>query len=157
MTMEAPTLAWLNAHCDNEAAVAWLIPQLTDLAVFSNSQKVLDDYQVESLASVIANSYGYLRLTELMMFFQDFKSGKYGRFYSSVSPLSITSALRQFVVERNELLSLYEARRASERRRREEQQAVTYEEYLAMKQRGELPSQRRERQNSGTGLHQRQI
>ncbi|MDY5257537.1 MAG: hypothetical protein SPH30_00675, partial [Prevotella sp.] len=67
------------------------------------------------------------------------------------------SALRQFVVERNELLSLYEARKASERRRQEEQQAVTYEEYLAMKQRGELPSQRRERQNSGTGLHQRQI
>ena len=146
MTMEAPTLAWLNAHCDNEAAVAWLIPQLTDLAVFSNSQKVLDDYQVESLASVIANSYGYLRLPELMMFFQDFKSGKYGRFYASVSPLSITSALRQFVVERNELLSLYEARMASERRRREERQAVTYEEYLDMKRRGELPSQRRERQ-----------
>lgn len=51
-------------------------------------------------ANVIATEFYYLSVTELMLFFHRFKSGRYGRFYGSVDPLMITTSLRDFIKER---------------------------------------------------------
>ena len=85
---------------------------------------------------MIATEYYYLKVSELMLFFHRFKTGRYGRFYGSVDPLVITTSLRDFVRERG---IAYEQHEQEERERREKEEcknAITYEEYLRRKESG---------------------
>lgn len=66
-----------------------------------------------------------------MLFFHRFKAGRYGRFYGSVDPLVITTAIREFIAER---AIAYERHDQAERDAREKEQLrksppITYEEY----------------------------
>lgn len=85
-------------------AVVWLCPQLTRLSLFSGAQN-MTPAQVKDLAETIAAEFHYLKITELMLFFHRFKSGRYGRFYGSADPLVITTALREFCRERGEAIA----------------------------------------------------
>lgn len=96
----APTLSDLSKSIDEKAATAWLIPQITDLAMYSG-HKGLDENQIESCADIIATEFGFLKTTEIMLFFYYFKSGKFGRFYGVVSPMEIIGGLRSFLRERS--------------------------------------------------------
>jgi hypothetical protein len=64
-----------------------------------------------------------------MLFFHRFKAGHYGRFYGSVDPLVITTALRDFCKERAEA---WVKRVQQEREQREKENAgnaISWEEY----------------------------
>ncbi len=123
----------MNRDFDKEAATAWLVPQITELAVYSNSQKEMNDYLVEECANVIASEYYYLKLTELMLFFHNFKAGKYGVFYGSVSPLVITSSLQTFLRERNDAIFHHESELRRQRDKEESKHSISYEEYQRLK------------------------
>jgi len=97
---KAPTLGILKKTYGENAATMWLLPQLYDLCEYTGAKK-MDAAQATMLAEVIAQEYGYLRVSELLLFFFRFKCGSYGRFYGSVDPLVITSALREFMKERD--------------------------------------------------------
>lgn len=129
----APTLAKLNREYDKEAATAWLIPQITELAVYSNSQKEMNDYLVEECANVIASEYYYLKVTELMLFFHNFKAGKYGVFYGSVSPLVITASLQAFLRDRGDVIFHHESELKKKKYEEERKKAISYTEYLELK------------------------
>lgn len=128
----APTLGKLNREFDKEAATAWLIPQITELAIYSNSQKEMNDYLVEECANIIASEYYYLKLTELMLFFHNFKAGRYGVFYGSVSPLVITVSLQTFLKDRDDAIFHHESKLRLQRDQRDKEKAVSYEEYLRL-------------------------
>jgi hypothetical protein len=64
----------------------------------------LDDKQAEFLAEVIANEYYFLKASELLLFFYNFKTGKYGRFYGVVDPMRIMEALGEFKDERDRVI-----------------------------------------------------
>lgn len=115
-----PTFAEVNKSYKHEkAANIWIIPQITNIVEFSNSSKLINKEVVKELASLIASEYYYLKISEFMLFCRWFKLGKYGRFYGSVDPMIITSALRSFIADRNALLESYE--REEERKRFEEE------------------------------------
>ena len=138
-----PTLTDLTIAYGKTMAVQWLVPQLTDLSVFSGA-KDLTVGQLEQLASVIATAYPWMKITELLLFFFRFKTGRYGRFYGSVDPLVVTTALREFVDERNLLLEQYE--REIENQKREKERllpTMTYKEWLEYKQK-QLTAQKAE-------------
>lgn len=84
----------------------------------------MSDAQIKTCADVIAREYGYLKLTELMLFFSDFKAGKYGVFYGSVSPLQITYALRQFCEERKEIRTAYLMQQEAAKRDKDVKRAI---------------------------------
>lgn len=129
-----PTLATLNRDYDPIAAQAWLIPQLTDIAEFSNCKNILSAEQIRSCADMIAAEYYYMKVSELMLFFYKFKNGEYGQFYGSVSPMVIMVSLRQFVIDRNHAIFQHESAIRELKREEDEKNAITYEEYLKMKQ-----------------------
>lgn len=89
-----PTLFDINLAYGKTFSEQWLYPQIVDLSVFTGA-KNLDKEQVRSLASVIAAEYRFLKVTELLLFFHRFKTGRYGRFYGTVDPMVITCALRE--------------------------------------------------------------
>ena len=96
-TGDVPTLFDVCKAYSPEAADSWLDVQLTDLVVFCGVKgKAEYSTIVDAVTAVVADNFGYLKLSELMLFFQQFKAGKYGRFYGAVDPMVITGALRAF-------------------------------------------------------------
>lgn len=133
-----PTLAVLKRDYGKNAPLTWLVPQLTDLALYCGCKDKLSKEQYKECAFVIATEFHYLKVSELMLFFHRFKTGRYGRFYGSVDPLIITESLRKFCEER---WYSYERHDQEERERREAEDrkgALSREEYLKLKQEGKI-------------------
>ncbi len=105
-TGDAPTLFEVRKAYSPATVDSWLDVQLSDLIMFCGV-KGKDEFStsVNALTAVIADNFGYLKLSELMLFFQQFKAGRYGRFYGSVDPMVITEALQSFLGFRAERLA----------------------------------------------------
>ena len=104
LSEDAPTLAIMRHAYGEGFPATWLMPQILDLVVYSNSKGTLSDRQAEFLAEVISNEYGFLKASELLLFFYKFKAGEYGHFYGAVDPMRITMALDEFCKERERIL-----------------------------------------------------
>ena len=128
-----PTLAEINRIYDKQAAVAWLIPQLTNLAEFSNCKTSFSEMQIRECAEMIVSEYSYLKLSELMLFFYRFKCGVYEKFYGSVSPMTIMASLLIFLEERRAEIKRLESERTARAYKESLKQAIPYEEYLKRK------------------------
>ena len=68
-----------------------------------------------------------------MLFFSRFKQGKYGRFYGSVDPLIIMSALIDFVRERNDAIFDMDCEQNRIHDEKGKKDAISHEEYLRLK------------------------
>ena len=115
----APTLITLRcAYCD-EAATMWMVPQLYDLGEYCGVKEKLDEHQLTQLARIIIQEFGFLKVTEVMLFLHRLKAGHYGRFYGAIDPMAIVMALRQdFMRERAAAIDEHE--RAQQRARWQE-------------------------------------
>ena len=132
-----PTLSQINRAYGKTFAAQWLIPQIINLSLFTGARN-LDKNQQKELALVIATTYDFLKVSEMMLFFHLFKTGRYGRFYGDVDPMIITCALRDFIRERNNAIGRYEQKARETKEREEAKNAISYEEYLRRKEaRGE--------------------
>ena len=100
LSEKAPSLVVMKKAYGDNFPVMWLMQQILELVVYSNSKGTLNDYQAEFLANAIVNEYYYLKASELLLFFYQFKTGRYGRFFGVVDPMMITRALDVFVTER---------------------------------------------------------
>ena len=127
----APTLSLMNAAYGRNTSAAWTVPLLTDVSEFCGCKDKLSDGQLEELAYIITAEYGYLKVTEVMLFCWWFKSGRYGRFYGSVDPFVITAALRDFMRDRSLIIAREESRREAARQKEWKARAVSYEEWRA--------------------------
>lgn len=115
----------------------WLVPQLYNLSEYCGCKEKLQGKSLEECAYVIATEFYYLKISELMLFFNRFKAGRYGRFYGSVDPVVITTSLRDFL---NERAFAYEKHEQEKRQKREAdscKRATTWEEYC-MKEYGKI-------------------
>lgn len=127
-----PTLATIKANYGDTVPRAWLIPQLYNLSEYCGVKDKLEGTPLKETAFVIATEYYYLKVSEMMLFFYRFKTGRYGRFYGNVDPLVIATALREFVKERN---AEYDRQEKEERERQAEissKNAITWEEYCRL-------------------------
>ena len=126
---DAPTLAVVNRTYGDNTATIWLIPQINSVTRFCKD-KVTDEV-TEELAISIAVRYYYLKTSELMMFFQNYKMAVYGE----PKFKSITTALRQNFLE--ERKAAYAKRVQEEERKKREawenDDNITYQEYLRRK------------------------
>lgn len=129
-----PTLTDINLAYGKDFADLWLMPQITNLAAYTGAKNLTLE-QERDLASVIATEYHYFKITELLVFFHRFKTGRYGRFYGSVDPMVITCALREFRRERNELIDLYEQqmRKQAETEYNKAHPPMTRDEWIEVK------------------------
>ena len=124
-----PTLAEVRKVYGSKAPEVWLIPQLVNLSEYCGVKEKLNKQQMRQLAYTIATEFFYLKVSELMLFFHRFKSGRYERFYGSVDPLIITKALRLFIMERNNSIDQYEREERQMKSEEDRKRAVTWEQY----------------------------
>lgn len=133
---DAPLLSKVSEQYGDNVAKSWLQVQLADLNEFSGAQTKMTPRQIDQVAGLILENHSNYKLTELMVFFHDYKSGKYGTFYGAVDPLRIMEALRDFWrVQACELYAHNEEIRRFEREAYEREVAAKSE--LLMQQLGE--------------------
>lgn len=137
---DAPVLSELNMAYGEMTATMWLVPQLYDLSEYCGCKEKLQGKPLEECASVIATEFYWLKVSELMLFFHRFKSGRYGRFYGSVDPLVITTSLRAFLNERNNAIAEQEQYEREQEREESRKNAITYEEYCKKYDKPDTPN-----------------
>lgn len=148
-----PTLADICIAYGKTFSFQWLVPQITDLTLFTGAKNLTKE-QIRSLAKVIAAEYHYLKVTELLLFFHRFKTGRYGRFYGSVDPMVITCALREFLSERNSLIDIYELEQRAEAIEQEKElPAMTREQWLEYKKQHSLENKNDKQLTATNSVH----
>lgn len=128
-----PTLGMLNMTYGTESAATWLLPQLYNLSEFCGCKNKLEGTPLDECASIIANEYNHLKVTELMLFFYRFKNGWYGKFYGTVDPLVITTSIHEFIKERNVFFDKYNSELQDKRLEEQKENCISYAEYLRIK------------------------
>lgn len=114
LSERSPSLLVMQKAYGDNFPVAWLMEQILELVVYSNSKGTLNDYQAEFLANTIVNEHHDLKASELLLFFYKFKAGEYGHFYGVIDPMRITIALDEFCDERDHVIEQH--RREEEKR-----------------------------------------
>lgn len=135
----SPTLSYLKLAYGSTAAELWLVPQLKSISDYCGLKEKVSEEQLLELATIIATHYHWLKTDELILFFAFFKAAKYERFYSYFDPQAILASMEQFLKDRS---NAFEKRDQEIRMRKMEEDrknAITYDEYLKMKEEGTLP------------------
>ncbi len=133
----SPTLSHLNACYGETAAEAWLVPQLYELGDFEGLKGQADRHQLAKTAKIIVTEFYYLKTDELLLFFYHFSAGRYGQFYSYFTPSVIIRGLRDFLKERARAFEQYEQAVRERTWQEAKRKTVTYEKYIANRQRRE--------------------
>lgn len=128
-----PALSELNIQFANKnAGTAYLLCHINNINEYAGTDKKMDVQQRVECAATLYELLYHLKVTEVMLFFQRFKSGRYGKFYGAVDPMIIGQAAWQFLTERNRLLEKAEAIKQREHERDEVEHAdncITRDEY----------------------------
>ena len=127
------TLTQLRLNCAG-LQNSWLSAQITYLNSISGATQ-MTEMQMMMLVSNISQTYGYLKITELMVFFFQLAGGKYGKFYGAVDPMQIMVDLNEFMKYRSVMLDKIESDRRSEERNKmlSNPKCITREQYEAQK------------------------
>lgn len=136
---EFPTLNDICAAYGKTFSAQWLLPQIADLSLFAGVTNINKNQQLE-LASLIASEYGYLKITEILLFFYNFKMGYYGKFYGRVDPMVITCALRDFLIDRRNIIAKHEQKESERREKENKGNPISWEEYCMKTYGRVLPS-----------------
>ena len=97
---KAPSLTDIKIAYGMPVFNSWLSIQLNSLNEYCGVKKKMSVEDMNSLADMIFIKYHYLKTSELLLFFFNFKMGEYGQLYGSVDPLKITTALSIFMKNR---------------------------------------------------------
>ena len=127
------TLTQLRLNCAG-LQNSWLSAQITYLNSISGATQ-MTEMQMMMLVSNISQTYGYLKITELMVFFFQLAGGKYGKFYGAVDPMQIMVDLNEFMKYRSVMLDKIESERRSAERNKmlNNPKCITREQYEAQK------------------------
>ena len=133
----APTLGAVGRDYGEQVALDWLTIELNDyqnfVGVKEEGKASLD--VVRELSRMVFRRYRYLKLSELLLFFQRLKYGDYGEMYGYVDAVRVLRALRSFMTDRNAIVERLEQEERERKQERESRDAISYEEHLRMKER----------------------
>lgn len=136
-TGDAPTIALLKATYTEQQVRVWILAQIENLNSFSGTQNKMNPDQMMMLCDIILTDYYYLKASELLLFFYQFKAGRYGQLYGSVDPLRVSNALIEFAAYRRAMIFKYESLHRDEERANQEAErlriALTRPQYLRRK------------------------
>lgn len=91
-----PSLNDLCITYGKSFAAIWLVPQIDNLTLFTGAKNITEK-QHEELAKIIAKEFGWLPITAVLNFFYSIKSCKFPRIDENLTPMVITSYMRQFL------------------------------------------------------------
>ena len=78
----------------------WLIPLIADASLSCGLKEDVTGDQLQFTAMAIFSRYRWLKASEVMLFFFNFKAGFYERFYSYFDTQTIIRSFKAFLEER---------------------------------------------------------
>ena len=85
------------AHC---LSAKWLVPLIADTSLSCGLKEDVTGDQLQFTAMAIFSRYRWLKASEVMLFFFNFKAGFYERFYSYFDTQTIIRSFKAFLEER---------------------------------------------------------
>lgn len=135
---DTATMTDLNIAFGEGSACSWLVPQITDLSEFCGCRDKLSPHQIRETAIILSQKYGYIKVSEFLVFFAWMKAGVYGKFYGCLDPMVITSAFIDFLGDRAKKYT--QISEEIQKRKAEEDRKIprcTYAEWLEKKKQRE--------------------
>ena len=129
----APTLSDIGNKYGKKLPLIWLVGHITDLVAFTNCKNIVSEMQIRELARMINAEYHYYKLTEIMLFFYQFKVGEFGEFYGTISPIVVMKALQEFKQQRCSEYDSHIRQQNELQRERDMQGCISYPEWQKMK------------------------
>lgn len=131
ITGDYPTMLEINAAYGNCEASRIVYAFLTNFAIYCGGKDMLTDSQRKQCANIIVETYPWLKITEIIIFFHRLKAGHYGHFYGNQDPIFITEALKVFLDYRKAIYDKEKTERLNEKDRKEthDPNNMTREEY----------------------------
>lgn len=129
----APTLSDIGNKYGKKLPLIWLVGQITDLVAFTNCKNIVSEMQIRELARIINAEYHYYKLTEIMLFFYQFKVGEFGEFYGTISPIVVMKALQEFKQQRCSEYDCHIRQQNELQREHDMQGCISYPEWQKMK------------------------
>lgn len=138
---QAPTLHVMEQAYGHETANAWLMLSLEYINKAVGVQSKMSSEQIEIVAQSLLNNEDFqaLKVTDVMLFVNQFVSGKYGHFYGAVDAQVIGESLYKYIAWRRQRLAqiLKQEQQAMQRMQREQwlndPHNISREEYLKQK------------------------
>lgn len=119
---ESNSLATIRKEQGEKVCIAFLIRVLADCVEFFNVGKSMNDAQLVETCKLIMNEFYFLKVSDLQLFFQRFKTGYYGQLFDRLDGSVIMISLRAYCEERittAESLSLEAHKTAIDEERKE--------------------------------------
>lgn len=137
-----PRLKDLTGWFGRGPTLTWIELQLTRFNDFCGATEKMQGMQIEDLAHLLLANHPGMTIGQFANFFARMKSGCYSQFYKSVDPMKIAASVKVYMTEQDREWNRIREREEQERREKEEAERrsryITYEEYLRMKERGEI-------------------
>lgn len=77
--------------------------------------KLASEVAMNELSDIIVRQFGYLKITEFILFISLFKSGKYGKFYGVFDTVVITEGLNKYSKDRFYYIDYYKEDKVEEK------------------------------------------
>lgn len=94
---EYPTLKELSDYYDSNIAIKIIMAHLVNLSEHEGCKGKITAEQLLETATIIVMHFPDLKISEVIVFFNLFKAGKFGRFYGTVDPGIIMEQLNVFI------------------------------------------------------------
>ena len=133
MNTQCPTIGDVRREYGYQMAFRWLFIHITDAASKVSAQQRPGKSQIDGIAVQMMEQYFYLKLTEIMLFFDMFKRGVLGDVYNAFDSRSVFRAMKTFNVLRGDVIKSSEEKEHMEELRRDMDKRVTWEQYCKMK------------------------
>lgn len=135
VTGSAPTLAKVAEQYGIENSLKWIVLQLND---FCNSIAFKEEnkpqlVEMKQIARLMFNRYFHLKLSEVMLFFNNLKCGDYGALYGRLDVIQVFNALNKFMKQRGSIIDKIDKQEQERKRIAAKKNAISYQEYLARK------------------------
>ena len=104
----SPTLTEVDIMYGPFTSAKWLIPLIADASLSCGLKEDVTENQLQFTAMAIYGRFRWLKASELMLFFFNFKAGFYERFYSYFDTQTIIRSVKTFIEERALAIAAHE-------------------------------------------------
>lgn len=127
----APALVQALHSYGRTTMVSWLTLQLARIAQGFPADRRPNAYELNLMSEDILNEpqFRTLKVTEIMLFLSQYRTGKFGKVYGYLNSINLCVALREFLEYKSDSMDRIESRKRQAEREKHEAEAITYEEY----------------------------
>ena len=107
MTGTAPTLRTMAEMYGVEFTEGWIVGQIEFINLLFGSDKKMSAESIYATAQAIFSQYNFLKCTEIMLYLDQLKAGRYGKVYGGLDGMMITNALFEYCKGRDKRIKEY--------------------------------------------------